>query len=325
MPQRGPRAAADVVIQLSSGRIVLVRRLNPPPGWAIPGGFIEEGESAEQAAVREALEETALHVELTELFHVYSDPHRDPRHHILSVVFLGRARGEPAGGDDAAEALTFDEADLPAELAFDHHRILADYFEYRRTGRRPAPALPSARRLSDNERSYLLHLARATIQAALEGKPPPSEPPPTAMLDEPTGVFVSLHRGGELRGCIGNFARDRPLQQAVRDMALAAAFDDPRFPPLTAAELDSLQVEISVLSERSPAVATTVVPGVHGVSISLHDRKAVFLPQVAREAGWSRETLLSQACLKAGLPCDAWKDPQAHISVFTAEVFGETV
>jgi AmmeMemoRadiSam system protein A len=138
-------------------------------------------------------------------------------------------------------------------------------------------------------------------------------------------VFVSLHRAGELRGCIGNFARDRPLQLAVRDMALAAAFDDPRFPPLTVAELDALQVEISVLSEPSAAVATAVIPGLHGISISLYDRKGVFLPQVAREAGWSRETLLSQACLKAGLPCDAWRDPQAHISVFTAEVFRETV
>jgi AmmeMemoRadiSam system protein A len=325
MPQRGPRAAADVVIQLPSGRIVLVRRVNPPPGWAIPGGFIEEGESAEQAAVREALEETGLHVELSELFHVYSDPHRDPRHHTLSVVFLGRASGEPRGGDDAAEARLFGEADLPAELAFDHRRILADYFDYLRTSRRPAPALPSAQRLSLDERSYLLELARATIRAALEGRGAPAEPPPTATLDEPAGVFVSLHRAGELRGCIGNFAIDRPLHQAVRDMALAAAFDDPRFPPLAADELDSLQVEISVLSERTPAEATAVVPGVHGVSVSLRDRKGVFLPQVAREAGWSRETLLAQACLKAGLPGDAWKDPRARITVFTAEVFGDTV
>jgi len=320
MPQVGPRAAADVVIQLPSGRIVLVWRANPPLGWAIPGGFIEEGESAEQAAVREALEETGLNVELIELFHVYSDPRRDPRHHTLSVVFLAKASGEPSGADDAAEARLFGEEDLPFDLAFDHGRILADYFDYLRTGRRPAPG----QRLLRNERSYLLQLARATIRAALEGEPPPAELPPTATLDEPAAVFVSLHRAGELRGCIGNFTRDRPLHQAVRDMALAAAFDDPRFPPLAADEFESLHVEISILSERTPARATAVVPGVHGVSVSLQDRKGVFLPQVAREAGWSRETLLTQACLKAGLPSDAWKDPQARIAVFTTETFGET-
>lgn len=320
MPQRGPRAAADVIIQLSSDRIVLVRRSNPPPGWAIPGGFIEEGESAERAAVREAFEETGLHVDLTELFYVYSDPRRDPRHHTLSVVFLGTAGGDPVGGDDAAEARAYGESDLPAELAFDHRRILAEYFAYRRTGRRPTP---SARRFTDDERAYLLALARAAIHAVLAGAPPPPDPPPTPRLEEPASVFVSLHQGATLRGCIGNFARDRPLHQAVRDMARAAAFDDPRFPPLTAADVDSVHLEISVLSERIPAAPTAVVPGLHGVSIALHDRKGVFLPQVAREAAWNRETLLAQACLKAGLPEDAWSDPQVELAIFTAEVFGE--
>jgi AmmeMemoRadiSam system protein A len=323
MPQRSPRAAADVIIRVSSNRIVLVRRANPPPGWAIPGGFIEEGESAEEAAVREAFEETGLHVELTDLLYVYSDPWRDPRHHTLSVVFIGRATGDPIGGDDAAEARAFGESDLPSDLAFDHGRILADYVTYRRTGRRPSPLRPNAQRLTDEERGYLLALARSSIRATLAGEPRPADPPPTSRLEEPAGVFVSLHRAGELRGCIGSLVRDRPLHQAVRDMALAAAFEDPRFPPLTAGELESLRVEISVLSERTPVAATEVVPGLHGVSISLRDRRSVFLPQVAREAAWTREILLSQACLKAGLPEHAWTDPETELAVFTAEVFAE--
>src|SRR4051794_2222665 len=128
MTQRGPRSAADALIELPDERIVLIRRRNPPPGWAIPGGFIDEGESADTAAVREAREETGLEVELTELFHVYSDPDRDPRHQTLSVIFLARADGDPTGGDDAVEARAFHPNRVPYDLAFDHARILADYF-----------------------------------------------------------------------------------------------------------------------------------------------------------------------------------------------------
>ncbi len=132
----GPRATADVIIEVG-GRIVLVQRKNPPPGWAIPGGFIDPGERAEDAAVREAFEETGLLVTLTGLLGVYSDPSRDPRGHTISAVYIGRAEGEPAGGDDAAAASLFGEEELPSPLAFDHGRILADYFRFRRTGKRP--------------------------------------------------------------------------------------------------------------------------------------------------------------------------------------------
>lgn len=134
---RNPLPTVDVIVERPGGGVVLVRRRNPPPGWALPGGFIDYGEAAEDAARREALEETSLVVRLTELFHVYSDPGRDPRHHTLSVVYLGRAEGEPQPGDDAAEIGTFREGELPQPLAFDHERILYDYFLYRRTGRRP--------------------------------------------------------------------------------------------------------------------------------------------------------------------------------------------
>jgi 8-oxo-dGTP diphosphatase len=131
-----PVPTVDVIIEVGD-RFVLVRRKHPPPGWAIPGGFIDAGERAQDAAVREALEETGLRVTLTELFGVYSDPARDPRKHTISTVYIGKAEGTPKGADDAAEARLFTERDLPSPLAFDHAQILADYFRFRKTGRRP--------------------------------------------------------------------------------------------------------------------------------------------------------------------------------------------
>ena len=136
MAHRNPLPTADVIVEVGD-RIVLVRRKHPPAGWAIPGGFVEVGETVESAAVREALEETGLSVTLTALLGVYSDPARDPRHHTVSAVYVGRAEGTPAGGDDAAEARLFAEGDLPSPLAFDHAKILSDYFRYRKTGQRP--------------------------------------------------------------------------------------------------------------------------------------------------------------------------------------------
>jgi len=133
---KGPAATADVIIELGD-RIVLIRRKNPPPGWAIPGGFVDRGEKAEDAAVREAFEETGLTVTLTALLGVYSDPARDPRRHTISAVYVGTAQGTPTGRDDAAEARLFAEGDLPSPIAFDHARILADYFRFRKTGKRP--------------------------------------------------------------------------------------------------------------------------------------------------------------------------------------------
>jgi 8-oxo-dGTP diphosphatase len=331
MPQRNPLPAADVLIELPGDRIVLIRRKNPPEGWAIPGGFIEVGESAEAAAIREAREETGLDVDLVELFSVYSDPARDPRHHTLTVVFIGRASGEPVGGDDAVEALAFTQDSLPPNLAFDHGQVLADYFRYRTTGLRPVPRPTCDRQLSNVERRSLLRLARETIRSELAGAGSASgggattgeEAIPAGPLTAPGSAFVSLHRGGELRGCIGSFARDRPLYRVVHDMALAAAFDDPRFAALETDELDALEIEISVLSELRRTTAARVEPGLHGISLSLGEMKGVFLPQVAREASWDRETFLAQTCLKAGLPPDAWRDPDVEIAVFTAEVFGD--
>ncbi|MCF6291090.1 MAG: NUDIX hydrolase [Desulfobacterales bacterium] len=121
-----PLPTVDIIIENKAG-IVLVKRKNKPLGWALPGGFVDYGESLEQAAVREALEETGLAVTLYQQFHTYSDPGRDQRHHTISTVFLATAQGSPRAGDDAGQARYFTEKNLP-ELVFDHQSILRDYF-----------------------------------------------------------------------------------------------------------------------------------------------------------------------------------------------------
>ena len=118
--------------------LVLIERRYPPHGWALPGGFVDVGEPVSQAAIREALEETSLHIELTEQFFTYSSPSRDPRKHTVSTVFLATAKGQPTAADDAGRVAVFTEDNLP-ELAFDHGQILADFFAYRRSGQRPGP------------------------------------------------------------------------------------------------------------------------------------------------------------------------------------------
>ncbi len=128
---RNPYPTADIIIERPEG-IVFVERRNPPYGYALPGGFIEYGESAEAAAIREAKEETGLDVTLTRLLGVYSDPKRDPRHHTLSVVYVGRADGEPKAGDDAKSLIIANPETPPEPLAFDHAKIVADYLNSRK-------------------------------------------------------------------------------------------------------------------------------------------------------------------------------------------------
>lgn len=130
---RNPVPTVDIIIEIEreDGRrgIVLIKRKNPPFGWALPGGFVDYGESLEEAATREAKEETSLDVELKSQLHTYSDPERDPRQHTISTVYVSEAAGEPKAHDDAAEIGVFTPEEINFPLAFDHQKILADYFE----------------------------------------------------------------------------------------------------------------------------------------------------------------------------------------------------
>ncbi|MEO1211345.1 MAG: NUDIX hydrolase [Cyanobacteria bacterium J06638_20] len=140
MSYRNPIPTVDIIIELLDRPyrpIVLIERLNPPLGWALPGGFVDYGETVESAAIREAAEETGLHIKLVEQFQVYSDPERDPRHHTLSIVFLAMSKGEPFAGDDAKNLAVFELWDIPQNLCFDHEQILRDYRYYREHGLRP--------------------------------------------------------------------------------------------------------------------------------------------------------------------------------------------
>ncbi|MFQ5479743.1 MAG: NUDIX domain-containing protein [Thermodesulfobacteriota bacterium] len=131
---KNPLPTVDIIIELAGGGIVLIKRKNPPFGWAIPGGFVDEGESLEDAARREALEETGLEVNLVCQMHTYSDPKRDLRFHTITTVFVATAVGSPTAGDDAAEAVVFTEENLPENMAFDHKEVMGDYFRWKKEG-----------------------------------------------------------------------------------------------------------------------------------------------------------------------------------------------
>lgn len=127
MEPRNPVPTVDIIIEYAGG-VVLIRRKNQPEGWALPGGFVDYGESLEEAAVREAKEETGLDVELSRQFHTYSDPGRDPRRHTITTVFVARGKGQLEAGDDALKAAVFRRDVLPEPIVFDHREILEDYF-----------------------------------------------------------------------------------------------------------------------------------------------------------------------------------------------------
>ncbi|MEW6002317.1 MAG: NUDIX hydrolase [Nitrospirota bacterium] len=125
--RRNPIPTVDIIIEYDDG-IILIKRKNPPEGWALPGGFVDYGETLEAAAIREAKEETGLEVELIRQFHSYSDPKRDPRHHTITTVFIAKAKGKALAGDDAESLRVFKKDILPERIAFDHKEILNDYF-----------------------------------------------------------------------------------------------------------------------------------------------------------------------------------------------------
>jgi len=181
------------------------------------------------------------------------------------------------------------------------------------------------RALSPAEKKELLRIARNSIETFVKTGKTPDITIKDARLEETEGAFVTIRKAGALRGCIGNIIGQEPLYETVRDMAVAAASRDPRFTPLTAAELKDINVEISVLSKpRRVKDVSEIQLGKHGVIVSKGGHQGVFLPQVADETGWSKEEFLSQLCnQKAGLPPDAWKDPNTALYVFTADVFAE--
>jgi AmmeMemoRadiSam system protein A len=182
---------------------------------------------------------------------------------------------------------------------------------------------------SAEERRWLLRLAQLSIRSAVTGQSPQTAADwarntvdANPHLREPRGAFTTLHEHGTLRGCIGFVMAVAPLEQTIRETAQAAALEDPRFRPVTEAELESLQVEISVLSPMFEIAAEDVVVGRHGLMVTYKGRRGLLLPQVAPEWGWDRETFLEQTCKKAGLPLSVLGEG-AKLEAFTAEVFGE--
>ncbi|MBJ6723204.1 AmmeMemoRadiSam system protein A [Geomesophilobacter sediminis] len=178
--------------------------------------------------------------------------------------------------------------------------------------------------LSSEDKHFLLELAREAITIGVSTGSLPQREVSAPQLQEKMGCFVTIKRGGALRGCIGNFSSEKPLYQLVQEMAVSAATRDPRFYPMKEEDLASgFDLEISVLSPLAKISSPEEVEvGVHGVYLEKNFARGVLLPQVATEHGWDRETFLSQTSLKAGLKKDDWKEG-ADIYVFTAEVFGE--
>jgi AmmeMemoRadiSam system protein A len=187
---------------------------------------------------------------------------------------------------------------------------------------KPGPEVASeSLEYSPAERGQLLQLAHRSIEAALEERDLDLRPP-SQHLAELRGAFTTLHLNGRLRGCIGYVFPSQSLYQTVAETAKAAAFDDPRFQPVTKPESQGLKVEISVLSPLRTVKPEEVVVGKHGLVVKQGNRRGLLLPQVPLEWEWDRETFLSQTCLKAGLNSGAWQHG-AELQVFTAEVFGE--
>ncbi len=176
--------------------------------------------------------------------------------------------------------------------------------------------------LSQKERDYLHDQVRRVIAAGLEGGEGPRDVPASLVLREKRGAFVTLKKNGELRGCIGYVEAVKPLYLTIREMARAAAFDDPRFPPLTASEWPQVEVEISVLSPLEEIFdPARIEVGRHGILLRQGPFSGLLLPQVAVEYGWDREEFLFHTCLKAGMAGDCWRRSGTRIYIFSAEIF----
>jgi AmmeMemoRadiSam system protein A len=179
--------------------------------------------------------------------------------------------------------------------------------------------------MNEIQKKTLLKVVRDNVEAAVNRRPAAKPHSDDPELNKPSGCFVTLKNGEDLRGCIGQFIADRPLIEMVAEMARASATGDPRFfaDPITANELPQLDIEISVLSPlKKTGNPLSLRLGIDGIYIKRGFANGCFLPQVATETGWSKEEFLSYCCShKAGLPSDAWKDKKTDVFFFTAEIF----
>ena len=169
----------------------------------------------------------------------------------------------------------------------------------------------------------MLGIARRAISSVVAENRVPDLPPFPSKFSLSRGAFVTLYRGGKLRGCVGQVEDPGPLAEGVARAAINAALHDPRFPPVAVGEVAALGIEISVLSPLERIAPDAIVAGEHGVLVIRPPERGLLLPQVATERGWSGRRLLEETCAKAGLPRDVWRDPATQIFAFTAEVFSE--
>ena len=230
----------------------------------------------------------------------------------LDPIYLGKIVRDQAARTVAVPALSGIGRDGPVPAAM----LVSQTLEF----------LPEkdAFHLDDSQMKTLLEHARQTIRNFLNNETAPSLPKPDPLLDKKRGAFVTLRKKGELRGCIGHIEEDRPLREAVAAMALQAAFNDPRFSPLSAEELAEIEIEISVLTYYHKINdLREIIPGLDGVLLKKNGKQSVFLPQVAAERKWDRAELLNHLCLKAGLKAGCWKK-NSEIYTFRAVVFGES-
>ncbi len=190
---------------------------------------------------------------------------------------------------------------------------------------KPKLSRGDAQPLSLEDKRTLMHIASTTIDRVVRGGKAPDFEVTSEDLLENRGAFVTIHKQGQLRGCIGYIIGVKPLWETVREVAESAALRDPRFPSVSPAELDNLDLEISALSvPRIIHDVAEIQVGVHGIIMRRGYSQGLLLPQVATEYGWDRETFLEHTCMKAGLPTDAWKDSDTEIQIFSAEVFDES-
>ena len=213
------------------------------------------------------------------------------------------------------------------DITFDYSKVVgyASAAMYK-SGDTPASLKEGEKSMLDQkQRQRLLEIARQSIESYVKAGKRLEVEEADPILNEENGAFVTIHEKGELRGCIGNMVGRQPLYLTIRDMAVEAAVNDPRFPSMKPSELKDIEIEISVLSPlKKVNSADEIKMGEHGVMVRGGFQSGVFLPQVAIETGWSKEEFLSYLCSeKAGLPADAWKDKKTELYIFTAEVFSE--